>query len=181
MRITLLSLLCALGASACTIHTVGGAPMYAGADPCGLVCGAPAQCRAAVHRLYNPGSGEHFYTTTVGEGTDLGFNVEGANYFYFNARPLPGLLPLNRCLMDYGKHFYTTQPNCEGVTPGHQEGVLGYLSPTPQCGMVALHRGYNARSNDHFYTIDAAEHAAAVSNGYTDEGITGYVYAGLAP
>lgn len=79
--------------------------------------------------------------------------------------------------MDYGEHFYTTAPDCEAVTPGQEEGLLGYFSPTPPCGAVALCRSYNPRSQDHFYTTSAEAHALATQrDGYTDEGVTGYVW-----
>lgn len=144
---------------------------------CSTVCGAPASCRTGVHRMYNGGSGEHFYTATAGEGTTSGFHQEAANYFQLASSPAPGLVPLHRCLMNYGKHFYTSAPNCEGVSPGTEEGTLGYLSSTQQCGSVPLYRSYNPGSNDHFYTVDAEENARATQGGgYKDEGIIGYVW-----
>lgn len=178
MRFAQRSMLMALALAGCTINTVPGSYVaMPRTDACSAVCGVPMGCRAGVHRMYHPGSGEHFYTATRGEGAALGFNEEGANYFHLSASPAPGLVPLHRCNMSYGKHFYTTAPNCEGATPGTEEGTLGYLSPTPQCGSVPLFRSYNARSQDHFYTVDASEHARATQGGgYTDEGITGYVW-----
>jgi Repeat of unknown function (DUF5648) len=172
-------LLAVMLSTACTFTTtapVGYATPMRG-DACSAVCGVPMGCRTAVHRMYHGGSGEHFYTTTRGEGVSVGHHEEAANYFHTASSPAPGLVPLHRCLMDYGKHFYTTAPNCEGVTPGHEEGLLGYISPTPQCGAVALYRSYNPRSQDHFYTTSAEEHAhATAQDGYTDEGTTGYVW-----
>ncbi len=179
MRITTATTLFALMISGCTITTANtpGPYVVARGDACGAVCGAPMGCRTAVHRMYNQGSGEHFYTATRGEGVTNGFHEERESYFHLAAAPAPGLVPLHRCLMSYGKHFYTTAPNCEGVTPGTEEGTLGYISTTPQCGAVPLYRSYSPRSNDHFYTTDAAEHAHATqADGYTDEGITGYVW-----
>lgn len=182
MKLAPLSALLLVASSACTI--VGGPPpVYSGSaavvagNSCGAVCGAAMGCRTGVDRLYHAGSGEHFYTTVHGEGTNLGFAVEGTNYFYLHSAPAPGLTALHRCLMSYGKHFYTTAPNCEGVTPGTAEGDLGYISTTPQCGAVPLFRSYNPGSNDHFYTIDAGEHARAThGGGWNDEGIVGYVW-----
>jgi hypothetical protein len=190
MRFISLSALLSLALSGCTITTMGRPISYTSrpvvaanvsanvvASACDAICGAPAGCRTAIHRAYHPGSGEHFYTATRGEGAALGYNEEAANYFYLSSAPAPGLVPLHRCLMNYGKHFYTTAPNCEGVTPGTEEGTLGYLSTTPQCGAVPLFRSYNPSSNDHFYTTDPAEHARAThGGGWNDEGITGYVW-----
>lgn len=185
MRLITASTLLSLALSGCTITTVGRPISYAstpvGAQVvapvgCGMACGAPMGCRTAVHRTYNQGSGEHFYTTTRGEGASLGFNEEAADYFHLASAPAPGLAPLHRCLMAYGKHFYTTAPECEG-SPGTEEGTLGYISTTPQCGAVPLFRSYNPGSRDHFYTTDPAEHARAThGGGWNDEGITGYVW-----
>ncbi len=190
MRLVTVSTLLALALSGCTITTTGRPYSYASvpvggsvavATPmvggCSVVCGAPAACRTGVHRMYHQGTGEHFYTTTRGEGLAQGFHEEGADYFFLLSTPLAGTVPLHRCMMNYGKHFYTTAPNCEGVSPGTQEGILGYISTTPQCGAVPLFRSYNPGSNDHFYTIDANEHARAThGGGWNDEGITGYVW-----
>lgn len=204
MRLVSLSALFSLALSGCTITTMDRPISYASrpvvaanvtpvatpvvtanvtasvtpvASACDVICGAPTGCRTAVHRTYNQGSGEHFYTSTRGEGAAQGFNEEAANYFYLSSVAAPGLAPLHRCMMNYGKHFYTTAPNCEGVAPGTEEGTLGYLSTTPQCGAVPLFRSYNPRSNDHFYTTDPAEHARAThGGGWNDEGITGYVW-----
>lgn len=180
MRYAPLSMLLATTLSAACTFTAAQPYGYVApvrGDACGAVCGVPVGCRTGVHRMYNGGSGEHFYTSTRGEGLADGHHEEAANYFHVSSTPAPGLVPLHRCLMAYGKHFYTTAPNCEGVTPGTEEGVLGYIAQTPLCGAVALHRSYNPRSQDHFYTTSAEEHAHAIqADGYTDEGVTGYVW-----
>lgn len=180
MRQLLASTTLALLLGGCTFTALGPQAGPYAATPgnaCGAVCGVPMGCRTAVHRMYHSGSGEHFYTSARGEGIPIGYHEEAADYFQLSSGPAPGLVPLHRCLMNYGKHFYTTAANCEGVTPGTEEGTLGYLSPTPRCGAVPLFRSYNPNSRDHFYTVDASEHANATSaNGYTDEGIVGYVW-----
>lgn len=183
MRPAARSTLFALALAGCTIHATGPVPSYAAGtyaappgDACAAVCGVPAGCRVGVHRSYHPGSGEHFYTTTRGEGGGLGFREEAADYFHLSTSPAPGLQPLHRCLLNANKHFYTTAPNCEGAA-GTEEGTLGYLSPTPQCGAVPLHRSFNPSSGDHFDMTDAGEHARAThGGGYNDEGITGCVW-----
>ncbi len=184
MRLLTVSTLLSLALSGCTITTTGTPYSYSSVPVggsvavggCSVVCGAPAACRTGVHRMYHQGSGEHFYTTTRGEGLSIGYHEEGGNYFHLLANPLAGTVPLHRCLMSYGKHFYTTAPNCEG-SPGTEEGILGYISTAPQCGAVPLYRSFNPGSSDHFYTIDADEHARAThGGGWNDEGITGYVW-----
>ena len=185
MRLSTLSAILLLASSGCTITTYGVRPGTVGvqsatvgvATACGVACDGQIGCRVGVHRLYNGPTGEHFYTTTDGEGTSLGFTVEASNYYYLYSNPAPGLVPLHRCMMAYGKHFYTTAPACEGATPGTEEGTLGYLSPTPLCGAVPLYRSYNPGSHDHFYTTDPGEHERAThGGGWNDEGIMGYVW-----
>nr|MBK7064486.1 hypothetical protein [Deltaproteobacteria bacterium] len=106
--------------------------------------------------------------------------LEGDPAYYLYGSNVGGLLGLNRCIMSYGKHFYTTvnSPVCEGRSPGTVEGVMGFLSPTAQCGAVPLHRLYRAANGDHYYTLSAGERDALVAAGsYVSEGIAGYVWA----
>ncbi|MGV6488107.1 hypothetical protein [Stenotrophomonas bentonitica] len=53
---------------------------------------------------------------------------------YVAATPLPGTVPLYRCMRvaglpsgRWGDHFDTTDANCEGVKFAHFEGILGYI------------------------------------------------------
>ncbi|MBI5514104.1 MAG: hypothetical protein HY909_10075 [Deltaproteobacteria bacterium] len=143
-------------------------------DNCNGACDEGAGCRAGVHRSYNDGSGEHFYTRDRGEAACCGFRVENYDYFYLYTAPGAGLVPLYRCLLPRF-HFYTLDPGCEGA--GTAEGVLGYLSPTPGCGAVPLFRLYHS-GGDHFYTVSEAERDSAARSGYVLEGTVGYVWPG---
>jgi hypothetical protein len=81
-------------------------------------------------------------------------------------------------------HFYTTNTSEIGVTATGQtgkygficEGILGYVSETPDTYLIPIYR-YAASS--HFYTTSATELGTepgpAANSGYTYEGIAGYV------
>nr|WP_231377709.1 hypothetical protein [Sphingobium sp. JAI105] len=49
---------------------------------------------------------------------------------------------------------------------------MGYAHTTPGPGRRALYRFYKASIADHLITVDSSE---GTSNGYTSEGILGYV------
>ncbi|MEZ4407319.1 MAG: hypothetical protein R3A52_12690 [Polyangiales bacterium] len=145
-------------------------------DNCNGVCDDRDGCRNAVHRSVHPSTGEHFYTVSSSEAACCGFRVENLNYYYLYSASAPGLLPFYRCYMSYGKHFYTTASNCEGISPGTVEGVLGYIATSASCGAVPLYRTFRPGNGDHFYTTSVSERNSALSSGYINEGIAGYVW-----
>ncbi len=132
-------------------------------------------CRVGVHRSYNPTTGEHFYTTDIGEAQCCGFVLEFSDYYDLYQSPQPGLTGLYRCIKPSGKHFYTQSPTCEGQTV---EFVLGYIATAENtAGSTPLYRMYRPANDDHFYTTSAAERNNAVNNlGYLDEGDVGHVW-----
>jgi hypothetical protein len=145
--------------------------VYEAGTPAGTLASVP------IVRAYHPSTGEHFYTVDADEATRAGFTIEYNPYFYLatDVGPAGTLVALNRCYLNYGKHFYTTSSNCEGAaaTP---EGHLGYLSASATCGAVPLHRLNAPRRGDHLYTVDAAEIDRAHGLGYQDEGVIGFVW-----
>ena len=145
-------------------------------DDCnGAIDQGVAGCRVGVHRSVHPGTGEHFYTTDLGEAQCCGFNLESADYYDLYAGPQAGLVAFYRCLTPWGFHFYTQSPTCEGTTV---EGIMGYIATAPDtAGSVPLYRLFLGSNGDHFYTTSAAERDNAINNiGYVDEGIAGYVW-----
>ena len=145
-------------------------------DNCDGACdeGAIAGCRQAVHRASSPTLG-HFYTIDQAEAASGDFTPEFLNYFFMHTAPLPGLVPLYRCLKADGRRFYTTSDTCEGAGP--VEGVLGHLGTEAFCGAVPLYRLYG--KGDHFYTVSAEERDNAVAMyGYLFEAQVGFVWPG---
>jgi hypothetical protein len=131
--------------------------------------------RVGIHRLYNPNNHDHLYGLDPNEGGYLGYYPEGVNYFYVLAQPAADHTGLYRCYVQWsGDHMLSTDPNCEGTV---NEGLLGQIATTQVAGTVPLYRLYNPSNRDHFYTVDANERQYAMwYYGYTDEGVTGYVY-----
>jgi hypothetical protein len=143
-------------------------------DNCNGKCDENAGCRTGVYRSYNSSTGEHFYTTSSTEAACCGFKVEFPNYYYLYKSPASGLVPFYRCRLASGKHFYTTSSSCEGAAGSTKEGTLGYIGKSATCGAVPLYR--LSMSGDHFYTTSSSERQKAISGGYKDEGIAGYVW-----
>ena len=147
-------------------------------DDCNGVCDDGAGCRIAVHRSYQPLTGEHFYSTDLAEAQCCGFALEFASYFFLYGVQLAGTLPLYRCqIPSSGMHLLTMDGGCEGA--GNLEGTLGFIANAPGicAGDLPLYRLANP-NGDHLFTTSAAEHDSAVAGGYVDEGITGYVWGG---
>jgi hypothetical protein len=139
----------------------------------------PPLALAPVTRAFHPATGEHFYTRSAAEAAGAGFTIEAAAYFYVTDGAVNGkdFVPLYRCNLVAGKHFYTTAANCEGAAATN-EGPLGDVAPSAECGATALYRLFGG-NGDHFYTVSAAEVQSASAGGYHLEGIIGYVW--LAP
>ncbi len=148
-------------------------------DNCNGACDETPGCRTPVYRYRNISTGEHFYTVSRGEVGGSQWVTEGDPAYYLYASDVGGLLPFYRCRWS-GKHFYTTSSVCESASGAVLEGTMGYIAPTPRCGSTALHRIYRLANGDHFYTTsDSERDIALVTQGYTSEGISGYVW--LAP
>lgn len=149
-------------------------------DDCDGACdqGAIAGCRIGVHRAYNGGSG-HFYTTDLAEAQAWG--LETANFYYLYAGATADLRPFYRCAKPVNGNFlFTDSADCEGT--GSPLATLGYIAPAPAgdapptCGAAPLYRLRLAASDRHFYTTSAPERDNAVSAGWLDEGIAGYIW-----
>ena len=81
-------------------------------------------------------------------------------------------------------HFYTADSNERNnvIQNLHfsDEGIACYVFSTQVAGSAPLFRAWHPTktSDDHFYTVDQAEHIRAVQQmGYSEEGVTGYVLA----
>ncbi|MDD6461740.1 MAG: InlB B-repeat-containing protein, partial [Bifidobacteriaceae bacterium] len=128
-------------------------------------------------RLYNPNSGEHFYTAAAGERDhlrSLGWRYEGVGW----TAPDHSGAPVYRLYNpNAGDHHYTTSGAERDmlVTVGWRYEGVGWFS-AENAGRVALYREYNpnAVSGAHNYTLSLAEHRSLVSLGWHDEGLAWY-------
>lgn len=137
---------------------------------------APATVEVAMFRLYNPNSGEHFYTGDVSEKeylVSLGWKDEGIGW----KAPQYSSVPVYRLYnQNAGEHHYTTSVS-EKVyltSQGWKDEGIGWYSDDAQG--VPLYRQYNpnAFANNHNYTTDKAENDWLVSLGWQAEGIGWY-------
>ncbi len=131
--------------------------------------------KVAMYRLYNPNSGEHFYTSNKGEKnnlTKLGWKYEGIGW---NA-PKYSNYPVYRLYNPIGgEHHYTLSVDEKNnlIRVGWKYEGIGWYSAEPNSSdSIAVKREYNpnAFANNHNYTIGLDEHNWLISLGWKDEG-----------
>ena len=132
-----------------------------------------------LYRMYNPNSGEHFWTGSKTEGTNLaeaGWIFEGPGWI----APLVGE-PVYRVFNpNANDHFYTTDESEKNtlVNVGWQyEGVCWNSAPDTGKPMYRLYNpnAYDlGQSGAHHYTESIAERDDLISVGWIDEGIAWY-------
>ena len=127
-------------------------------------------------RLYNPNSGEHFYTADTNERdtlVELGWNYEGVGWM----APKSSSAPVYRLYnANAGEHHYTPAANemASLVEAGWTYEGIGWYSDDAKT--TPLYRDYNpnAYANNHNYTTDLNEHTTLVGLGWRAEGIAWY-------
>ena len=104
-------------------------------------------------------------------------------YVYNNAtaRNIPSTVPLYRLYSAEGTDHYLTAswPEVQSAaSKGYAyEGVVGFAHGTADCGAVPLYRAFQPTAQVHLYTTSVSRRDDAVkSRGYSDEGITAYVF-----
>ena len=127
----------------------------------------------AMYRMYNPNSGEHFYTAVYAEAKNLvnvGWNYEGIAWY----APKTGDAVYRLYNPNAGDHHYTTslaEKNHLVSVGWRYEGIAWYSG-----GSVPLYRAYNpnAIAGAHHYTTSKGEINTIVAVGWKDEGIGWY-------
>lgn len=136
----------------------------------------PAQVEStAMYRLYNPNSGEHFFTASTVERQHLisvGWNDEGQGW----TAPRTGDAVYRLYNPNAGEHHYTlsTVERDSLIAAGwNDEGVGWYSDPNHA---VPLYRVYNPNefANNHHYTTNDFERGYLVALGWFGEGIAWY-------
>lgn len=133
-------------------------------------------------RLYNPNSGEHFYTSDETERENVynhGWNIEGYGW----VAPSPSNSPVYRLYNpNAGDHHYTLDSSERDmlINKGWRYEGIGWYSDDAQT--VPVYREYNpnAKSGAHNFTTDLDEHNHLISVGWRDEGIAYYASEGGA-
>jgi beta-N-acetylglucosaminidase len=130
----------------------------------------------ALYRLYNPNSGEHFYTSNFAEKerlADIGWNYEGIGW----RAPKSSDAPVYRLYNENGgEHHYTLSAAERDNLVAHgwnYEGVGWYSADTSG---TPLYRQYNpnAFANNHNYTASRFEFDHNIGLGWQDEGVAWY-------
>ena len=149
----------------------------------GMVIAAPelpveaaSAANVPMFRLYNPNSGEHFYTANESERGNLesvGWKYEGIGWFAPESSNTPVYRLYNP---NTGDHHFTTnsseRQSC--IKAGWRDEKIGWYSDDKKS--VPLYREYNPFEvvGTHNYTTSKAEHDNLVSIGWKDEGIGWY-------
>ncbi|MEY8309523.1 hypothetical protein AAK899_08385 [Erysipelotrichaceae bacterium 51-3] len=128
-------------------------------------------------RLYNPNSGEHFYTADSNERAQLivkGWNNENIGWYAPETSDKPVYRLYNE---NAGDHHYTMNGEEKDalVNLGWKYEGIGWYSADEETGKP-LFRAYNpnAKAGSHNYTLDKTEQDHLVSLGWEDEGIAWY-------
>ncbi len=132
--------------------------------------------REEMFRLYNPNSGEHFYTASLAERDNLiraTWNYEGICW----TAPSTSDTPVYRLYNpNAGDHHYTTSAaeRSHLIQVGWRDEGIGWYSDDEK--HVPLYRQYNpnAKSGAHNFTASAGEQKHLVSVGWKAEGIGWY-------
>lgn len=126
----------------------------------------------AMYRLYNPNSGEHFYTSSTVERDNViaaGWDDEGTGW----TAPIRGIQVYRLYNSFAGEHHYTTSEAERDmlVAAGWTLEEGGWFSDPDKS--VPLYRAYNpnAFANNHHYTTDWGEFVTLLGLGWRDEGI----------
>lgn len=138
----------------------------------------PVEVYANVYRLYNPNSGEHFFTVNKEESdwlTSLGWKYEGIAWYAPGKKENPVYRVYNP---NAGDHHYTLDAAEKDwlVSLGWKDEGIAFYSP--EQGGTAINRVYNpnAVAGSHFFTQNTGEYNYLDSIGWTAEGTAFYGY-----
>lgn len=130
-----------------------------------------------MHRMYNPNSGEHFYTKEIAERDHLvnvGWQYEGTAWYSPKSSGSPVYRLYNP---NAGDHHYTLSAGerDELVRVGWKDEGIGWYSANSRDGQ-AVHRQYNpnAVAGSHNFTTDEYERDYLINNGWNHEGVAWY-------
>ena len=132
---------------------------------------------APMFRLYNPNTGEHFYTGSPAERKATiaaGWNDEGIGWY----APTSSKAPVYRLYNENcgGEHHYTTSPAERKalIAQGWNDEGIGWYSDDAQSVPVLREYNPNQIACNHNFTTNRVEHDMLVGLGWRDEGIAWY-------
>ena len=139
--------------------------------------GSATVASQSMYRLYNPNSGEHFYTANEAEKNhlvSLGWNYEGVAW----TAPVSSSTPVYRLYNpNAGDHHYTMNyAEAQNlISLGWNDEGIGWYSADSQA--IVLYRLYNPNctgAGAHHYTSNYEEAKYLISLGWNDEGTAWY-------
>ena len=136
----------------------------------------PSVKTSDMHRLYNPNSGEHFYTKEAGEKAylvSLGWKDEGIGW----TAPVESKTPVYRLYNpNAGDHHYTLNPAEKNmlVSVGWKDEGIGWYSDDAKGKPLYRQYNPNAKAGSHNYTLNKAENDYLAGIGWKAEGIAWY-------
>lgn len=141
----------------------------------GTIVPAFAADSKEMYRLYNPNSGEHFYTAEINERDHLievGWFYEGVGWY----APIEGSPVYRLYNPNAGDHHYTMDANERDslVKVGWRYEGVCWSSSTGDSMPVYRQYNPNARAGSHNYTTSLAENNFLVNAGWRAEGIGWY-------
>ena len=129
----------------------------------------------AMYRLYNPNSGEHFYTASAYEAKEVikaKWHYEGVGWY----APVSGVPVYRLYNPNAGDHHYTLNGHEKNdlISRGWRYEGIGWYSDQNQT--LELYRAYNpnAQSGSHNYTLNGNEQNVLLRAGWRNEGIAWY-------
>lgn len=157
------------------LHVYDGSELMAGVNY-GIRDVPSASKDTNMYRLYNPNSGEHFYTADIKERNDLisyGWNYEGIGW----TAPETSNTPVYRLYNpNAGEHLYTVDKSEKDslISKGWNYESIGWYSDDAET--TPLYRQYNPNQYacNHNYTTHIDERDYLLSIGWNDEGIGWY-------
>ncbi|UNT95590.1 glycoside hydrolase family 3 N-terminal domain-containing protein [Allobaculum mucilyticum] len=132
--------------------------------------------RIEMYRLYNPNSGEHFYTSNSKERDYLakvGWTTEGVGWI----APKQSKSPVYRLYNpNAGDHVYTLSSREKDylVKAGWKDEGIGWYSDDKKSVEVWREYNPNAKAGSHNFTTNFDEHTYLVELGWKGEGVAWY-------
>lgn len=152
------------------------AEMYGNAEGSGRIKIELDSTPTVMYRVYNPNSGEHFFTESKEEKdylVSLGWHDESIGWY----APKTSMTPVYRLYnANAGEHHYTTSADEKKqlIAAGWNDEGIGWYSD--DASTVCVYRVYNPNefANNHHFTTDESEKNYLVSLGWRDEEIGWY-------
>jgi hypothetical protein len=132
---------------------------------------AATGAKVPLYRFASSTSDEH--TFSASNSAPNGFRSEGPAAYVMQSQT-SGTVPLYSLTSSTDSMLSTNAS--EGAGTYQNSGVVGYIATSQESGTMPLYRMVNTKDGKHFATASAQEHAQALSGGYKDDGILGYVW-----